>query len=171
MGMVWPHSASPTSGPTASTGSTERVTMPAGESGVDVRLADREQPLRAEELAHADDEVEAASGGLPGRPWSPARSSRVSSMDGPGSAAAEVPGEEEEVGRPLGQPPDEVAVPVLAERHQDAERDPGRLDRRVKVRTDPVEHLELEAARRQPELPALVEQDPDEPLVVRREAG
>src|SRR3989304_2315614 len=65
------------------------------------------------------------------------------------SSAHEVLEEEEEVGGPLGQPPDEVAVPLLPERDQDPEPEPLVPDRGVEVVADSVQHLDLELLGRE----------------------
>jgi hypothetical protein len=59
------------------------------------------------------------------------------------SGPDEVREEEAEIRRALGEAPDEVAVPVLAEGHEHAEPDPQAEKHLVEVRADAVEHLEL----------------------------
>src|SRR3972149_5265725 len=68
------------------------------------------------------------------------------------SSAHGVLQEEEEVGGPLGQPSDEVAVPLLPERDQDPEPEPLVADRGVEVAADPVQHLDLELLGRDAQL-------------------
>src|SRR5262245_34905219 len=87
------------------------------------------------------------------------------------SGPDEVRQEEAEIRRALGEATDEVAVPVLAEGHEHPEPGPQAAQRVVKVRSDPVEHLELVALGAESELARPVGDDPDEALVVRREGG
>src|SRR5439155_14031846 len=85
-------------------------------------------------------------------------------------AVNELAKEEGEVRRPLGEPPHEVAIPVLAVRDEHPEPEPVRGDACVQVAPDPVEHLDLEALARDPFRARRITGAGDEPRVVRRDA-
>src|SRR5205814_8094096 len=90
----------------------------------------------------------------------------------PWSAAAdEAPQEEEQVRRPLGQTPHEVAVPVRPVRRGDEDVVAAGNEVELQARPDAVEHLELEAVVRDAPLAREGDRALDQRLVVRGDRG
>jgi len=86
------------------------------------------------------------------------------------SAPPEIAQQEQQIGRTLRQSAHEVAVPVLAERHQYPHGQPLSAQGGAEVGADPVEHLDFEAIRGDAPLGGPIADARDQTFVVRREA-
>src|ERR1039457_4901159 len=87
--------------------------------------------------------------GLHSRPSGSARpSAPLWSRLGSCLAAEEVPHQKHQIRRTLGQPPHEIRIPGVAKWHIQAQPVPIRNQTALQIPPDPVEHLKLEAIRR-----------------------